>query len=143
MTKEKMHVILSMLPVSIEEIFFSEFSFEVHPQTEELGINLSIKDLEVNTLFAILDEETKRVQVSVRYRTRKEISSAVNFSLSCTGIYEYTGNATEDDWQKNVYSWGISIQTSMIRQKLAEETSKTPYHEAFYIPLSMVKIEVH
>ena len=132
---------LLLMPVKIEEIFFSSSDFKVHPLGDEAEPKISMEDIEFSSSLKVLEEAGKRVQVSVRIRTKRQRGKAFEFEVSCIGIYKWEGDKLGDEEIRNIYGWGVSIQTSAIRLRISEELSRSPYHEVWYFPLSLVKIE--
>lgn len=130
---------LLILLVEIEEIFFNEQQVKVHPML--LTDKLTMNDISFSSSFAILNEEQKRIQVSVRFQTRTERKQPIDFSLSCVGLYKLENGDLDETTLKNIYNWGVAIQTGAVRQKLSEILQTSPYHEVWYLPISLVKIE--
>lgn len=130
---------LTILPLKINEIFISNFSFDVHPSQEEIN-NVDLKNLQFSASINILDDKEKKIQVSVRLQTSDTEKEIYEFSISCVGIYTWQGDTWEDKDIQNIYAWCVSIQISTIRQRIAQETANSPYHISWYIPLALVKI---
>ena len=139
MNKINMQAKLLILLVEIEEIFFNEQQVKVHPML--LTDKLTMNDISFSSSFAILNEEQKRIQVSVRFQTRTERKQPIDFSLSCVGLYKLENGDLDETTLKNIYNWGVAIQTGAVRQKLSEILQTSPYHEVWYLPISLVKIE--
>ena len=142
MNKINMTVKLLTLPVKIIEIFFNEQQVKVHPMLlSDDDPVLSMKDILFSSSFAVLDENNHRVQVSIRFQTDNTHKRAIEFSLSCVGIYTWDGDTFTKDALRNIYNWGISVQTGAVRQKLSEILQTSPYHEVWYLPISLPKVE--
>lgn len=141
MSKLNMQAHLCRLPVNIEEIFFGEQQIKVHPSNPEQFSTTSPKEIIFSSSISILDELNKRIQVSVQFETSKEHTPLIEFKISCIGIYTWEGDNLDDNALKNIYNWGISVQTGVVRQKLSEVLQTSPYHEVWYLPVSFVKIE--
>ena len=142
MNKVNMKVQLLTLPVQIIELFFNEQLIKVHPMLLSDEPTLSMADILFSSSFAVLDEGNKRVQVSIKFQTDSKHKRVIEFSLSCIGIYSWQGNSFNETALKNIYNWGVSVQTGAVRQKLSEILQTSPYHEVWYLPISLPKIEI-
>ena len=142
MNTKEMQAKLLFMPVDIEEIFFADVSVKVSPSKEENYIELEIRDIAFNSSVAVLNEENREVQVNVRFFTPKsDTKTPIEFSILCVGVYKWTGENFTEEEVKNIYSWGVSVQTSMVRQRISQEMLNSPYHQRLYLPLALVKID--
>ena len=139
MNTKELRADLVMLPLKINEIFISNFSFDVHPSQDEIT-NVDLKNLQFSSSINILDDKEKKIQVSVRLQTSNEEKDIYEFSISCVGIYTWQGDTFEDKDIQNIYAWCVSIQISTLRQRIAQEAANSPYHISWYMPLALVKI---
>ena len=138
MNTKKFQSSLIVVPVEINDIFISEFSFKVHPSKGEF-VKMNFKNIQFSSSVVVLDENKKQLQVNVRIQSNEE-DNLCDFLISCVGLYTWKKDTLDEVDVKNIYSWGVAVQTSMIRQKLAQETANSPYHDAWYFPLALVKV---
>ena len=140
MKKMPMHAELLFMPVDIKEIFFSDVSIKFSPTKEDTPQVIDNKDIAFSSFIAVLNEADKMVQVSVRFFTTNP-SKHISFSISCVGIYKWLEEEFGEPEIKNIYSWGVSVQTSMVRERITKELLNSPYHEKLYLPIGLVQIK--
>ncbi len=142
MTPEKLEALLSFPPVEIEDIFFEQSRFEFNPSLPASQKAVDLDLFRFNSTVIVLDENAKRIQVCVGVQSEPDDRNSFDFHVSCVGLYTWREQGElNEDIVKMVYGWAVAIQIGVIRQYVAQETARGPYHVPWFFPIGLVKIQ--
>lgn len=142
MTLDNLEALLSFPPVEIEDIFFERSRFKFNPSLPASQKAVDLDRFRFRSNAIVLDESAKRIQVCVEVQSEPSNQDSFEFHISCVGLYTWTEQGElNEDIIKMVYGWAVAIQIGAIRQYVAQETTRGPYHAPWFFPIGLVKVQ--